>query len=211
MLLHLALAVVSVVGTAFALILVDGVLRWVFDRSLALDTTILALVIWSAIALNGIGSPSQERVGAQREAFPVINAAWLAALCAGSLVLAGAAWKLSHWHPAAVQLLVWIGLALIPIGFAASALYSHAEPKEGPHANASVRWPALRSRLHVLWGSIFRSLDLFGWYDTAPRSGWPLRLADALGAVMWLAVWAYGIYVLARSTLWGLLLEFLKG
>ena len=37
------------------------------------------------------------------------------------------------------------------------------------------------------------------------------KLADALGAVMWLAVWAYGIYVLARSTLWGLVLEFLKG
>jgi hypothetical protein len=56
MLGYLGAALIVFSGIALSMILADGLLRWALDWSLALDTTILALLLWSIAQYHGAGA-----------------------------------------------------------------------------------------------------------------------------------------------------------
>ena len=216
MLGFLALAVAAFVGTAFAMIVIDGLLRWTFDLSLSLDTTILALLTWSAIELNGVSTTSRD------EPFPVANVLWLAGLCILSVATVFGAWSVSQVQPWAVPTLVGAVLVVVPGGFIAHTIVqrmrSSKEVPEGSMKPLPERSSDLGKRLQALWRSALVSMrgDSTPGPATPPRIGslpeyLAIRLADCLGALLWICIWVYGLWVLASSTLWSLALQMLGG
>ena len=216
MLGFLALAVVAFVGTAFAMIVIDGLLRWTFDRSLPLDTTILALLTWSAVELNDVAT------NAKGEPFPVTNASWLVGLCMLSVGTVFAVWHLAQAQPWAVPIVVCIVLVGVPAGFVVHAMVRRMRrSKEGRDAGVKSldeRRRDLGERLIALWRSVYLSLR-------GPRTPRPattprirsrmkylaIRCADAFGALSWICIWVYGLWVVVSSTLWSFVPAMLGG
>ena len=82
----------------------------------------------------------------------------------------------------------------------------------------SERRSDLGKRLLALWCSALLSIrgDSTPGPATPPRIGsrpeyLAIRLADCLGALLWICIWVYGLWVLASSTLWSLMLQMLGG
>jgi hypothetical protein len=187
----------------------------VFDRSMALDTTILALVLWSAIAINGVGSRAHAQARLHHEPFPRANVAWLVGLCVSSLALSTAAFGISQSHPLAVPWLVRLAAVSLLAGFVAHATLRQ---RHAAHTHDAVerqtlgtRWSAFCTRQRVLWGSVMLSLQGLCPWCGGPGRAWGARFGDGIGAILWMGLWGLGLWVLAGSTLWGLLLEWLKG
>ena len=216
MLGYMALAVVAFVGTVFAMIVIDGLLRWTFDRSLSLDTTILALLTWSAVELNDVAT------NAKGEPFPVRNASWLAGLCALSVGTVYAVWHLSQVQPWAAPILVYIVLVGVPAGFVVHAMVRRMrrskEDREAGMRSLDERRRDLGERLTALWGSVYLSLR----GPRTPRLEMPqrtrswmkylsIRFADAVGALLWICIWVYGLWVVVSSTLWSFVPAMLGG
>lgn len=216
MLGFLALAVAAFVGTVFAMIVFDGLLRWAFDRSLSLDTTILALLTWSVVDLNGVSTNSRN------ESFPVANALCLVGLCILSVATVFGAWCVSQVQPWAVSTLVGAVLVGVPGGFIAYAIVQRMrrskEVRGASMKPLSERRKILGERLLALWGSALLSMrgDSTPGPATPPRIGSRaeyllIRFADCFGALLWICIWVYGLWVLASSALWSLMLQMLGG
>jgi hypothetical protein len=208
---YLGLAAVAFVGTAFAMIVIDGLLRWTFDRSLSLDTTILTLLAWSAVELNGSATNKKD------EPFPVANASWLAGLCVLSVGTVFAAFCLSRVQPSAASALIWIALVGAPVCFLVRAVVKpvrRSKEERDAHAKSlDERRKNLFKRLSALRGSV--GLSLHGARTPRPARSQPIgsrmkhlsvRLADAFGTLLWLCIYAYGLWVLASSALWSVVL-----
>lgn len=205
---YLGLAVAAVAATVFALILFDGLLRWTFDRTLPLDTMVLTLLIWSALEVYGIGQASSGATPMVAKA-PAVNAAWLAGLCLlGAATVAGA-WWLAGWWPQAVPLCVAAVLAGAPAAAAAHAARrrhdGHDKAQNLPPERLARRIEAARERWQALRRSVARSLHPRRSPRPRGPKAWVLRLADALGVLIWIGVWVYGLWVVSSAAVWGLI------
>lgn len=206
-LLYMAFAVLAVAGTTFALISVDGLLRWTFGVSLALDTTILALLTWSVLAFGSdLISKREEVHGAWHSAL------WLASICLIAYATVLGAWWLSSVRPAWVPYTVCIFPAVALFAFVVTRWRSRAMVLGAdPNADGSLltkAWQDFRNHRVALHDSLLSSLDAPRVAKSDKLSD---RLADFVGALLWIGIWGYGLVVLVRSTLWSLFLELLGG
>lgn len=208
MMAYLALAVASVAATVFALILFDGLLRWTFDRTLPLDTMVLTLLIWSALEVYGIGQASTA-AAPKVAAAPAVNAAWLAGLCLLGIATVAGAWWLAGWWPQAVPPCVAAVLVGAPIAAAAHAARrrpdGHDKAQNLPPEPLAQRIEAARARWRALRHSVARSLRPTRSPRPRGPKAWALRLADALGVLIWIGVWVYGLWVVSSAAVWGLI------
>jgi hypothetical protein len=224
----LGLAAVAVAGTAGTLILIDGVLRWCLDRTLSIDTTLLALLIWILVVLYRIASGAVKHSFAELIERAWISGAWLTGTLAASCAVVWMVDALPPGREAVGRALAWGLVLLLPLAYVVfiaqrNTLVSALPIHEGDDAHAReptlrARWRRLKRRAFRGWSSNLRALG----YALATLSrlhvgpwrganGIAARWADGLGALAWCAVWGFAIYLLFRSTLWSMFVIHLLG
>lgn len=206
------LALSALLATALALILIDGLLRWAFDSALSIDKSILALVIWSGVALAGLsrhGATPGRRHGTHGgHASPAAAALWLTVLCGACALLVGGGWKLAATWPEHVPAAVAAGLTITLLVFVLHRAWSAAaHPPERP-------LQARAERLEQRWGVLVRSIgrSLTGARGArVPAPSAVVRTGDFAGALAWMAIWVLAVWLFVDATLWALLLALLGG
>ena len=206
-----AMAVAAVVATALTLILIDGVLRWCLNLTLPVDTTMLALLLWIVVVLYRIASGAVKHSIEHLTVRARLSAIWLAMVLAATIGVVHAVPALPPGSEAAARALAWSLVLMLPLAYLGFSVWRHVgAPADTGSPRA--RWRRLRRRAFRGWSSNLRAIGFglatLGRLHTGPwtgANGIVARWADGAGALMWCGVWLFAIYLLFRSTLWGML------
>jgi hypothetical protein len=102
----------------------------------------------------------------------------------------------------------------VPAGIAAHALLRrHGGSPKGQAAQAAQaaelarRAQVARRRLRAVGRSVLQSLSVTRSPPPAGPKALALRIGDALGVLLWIGIWVYGLWVLASAAMWGLILQ----
>ncbi|HET9206381.1 MAG TPA: hypothetical protein VFO28_09110, partial [Burkholderiaceae bacterium] len=206
-----AMAAVAVAATAFALILIDGVLRWCLNRMLTVDTTMLALLLWTLVVLYRIASGAVKHSIEHLAQRARVSGIWLTGVLAAAVAVVYAVPALPPGNETTARALAWGLVLTLPLAYVGFSVWRNARApvEQGP---PRARWRRLRRRAFRGWSSNLRAMGYaVATLSHLHRSPWTgangifARWADGLGAFLWCGVWVLAIYLLFRSTLWGML------
>jgi hypothetical protein len=206
-----AMAAIAVTATAFTLILVDGVLRWCLNRMLTVDTTMLALLLWILVVLYRIASGAVKHSMEHLAARARVSGMWLATVLAAAVAVVHLVPALPPGSETVARALAWGLVLMLPIAYVGFSVWRHVgAPVE--EAAPRVRWRRLKRRAFRAWSSNLRAIGYgmatLGRLHRGPwtgANGIVARWADGVGALVGCCIWLFAIYLLIRSTLWGML------
>jgi hypothetical protein len=200
----LVLAAATVAATAFAMILMDGLLRWSFDRALSLDATITALLLWCGLSLGGLIFKQEHPRGIQAAK----SAAALGTICllvsAAAYVVGEAATKPIVLTLAAVTIVLMIvGGFLAKVSLGAEHEAHHKKPKTFGewYVHLIARATGMR---RTIFSSMRTSVDIprsrrGGLVRVRQLSLW---IAEPIGTVLWVFIFGYGFCKLVKAAVW---------